>query len=175
MGLSGPPPSSGFDDQTPNSLAYLGLVPSSQESGEADDRKGHITRQGSGCLRWALCQAAWAAVRSNPAVREIYERLLAKNPKKKKISLVGVMRRLAVTMWHRGLEAEVSVKKPVSAPKKAGRGRRRTAAAQLLSPPESTGPARWATCCFLGGGGERGDRQARVRSRYSKEGTNAIV
>ena len=110
--------------------AYLGVVPSSQESGEADDRKGHITRQGSGRVRWVLCQAAWAAVRSNPAIREMYERLLAKNPKKKKISLVGVMRRLAVTMWHRGLEAEVSVKqKPVSAPKKAGRRRRRTAAA----------------------------------------------
>ncbi len=30
--------------------AYLGLTPSSNESGEANDRKGHITRQGS-----ALC------------------------------------------------------------------------------------------------------------------------
>ncbi len=110
--------------------AYLGLVPSSNESGEADDRKGHITRQGSGRVRWVLCQASWAAIRSNPALRDMYDRLLAKNPKKKKISLVGVMRRLVVMMWHRGLEAQVSAKKkPVSASKKAGRGPRRTAAA----------------------------------------------
>jgi transposase len=103
--------------------AYLGLVPSSQESGEADDRKGHITRQGSGRVRYVLCQATWSAVRSNPAIRDLYERLRAKNPKKKKISLVGAMRRLAVIMWHRGLEAQATTQK------KTGRRRRRKAAA----------------------------------------------
>ena len=103
--------------------AYLGLVPSSHESGEADDRKGHITRQGPGRVRGVLCQATWAAIRSNPAILDMYRRLLAKNPKKKKISLVGVMRRLAVMMWHRGLEAQVTTQK------KAGRRGHRTAAA----------------------------------------------
>ena len=110
--------------------AYLGLVPSSRESGEANDRKGHITHQGPGRVRGALCQATWAAVRSNPEIREIYERLVAKNPKKKKISLVGGMRRLAVMMWHRGLEAQTLAKKKSDpAPQKTGRQRRRTAAA----------------------------------------------
>ncbi len=35
--------------------AYLGLTPSSNESGEANDRKGHITRQGSSRVRKVLC------------------------------------------------------------------------------------------------------------------------
>ena len=36
--------------------AYLGLCPSSDESGEAKDRKGRITRQGPARLRKVLCQ-----------------------------------------------------------------------------------------------------------------------
>ena len=64
--------------------AYLGLVPSSDESGETDDRKGHITHHGSPRVRWALCQASWSRVRNHPGEKEVYERLVAKNPKKKK-------------------------------------------------------------------------------------------
>ena len=37
---------------------YIGIVPSSDESGEASDRKGHITHQGSWRLRKGLCQGA---------------------------------------------------------------------------------------------------------------------
>jgi transposase len=39
--------------------SYWGMAPSSYESGEADDRKGHITRQGSPRVSHVLCQAAW--------------------------------------------------------------------------------------------------------------------
>ncbi|MCP4945441.1 MAG: IS110 family transposase, partial [Planctomycetaceae bacterium] len=38
--------------------AYLGLCPSSHESGETKNRKGRITRQGPARLRKMLCQAA---------------------------------------------------------------------------------------------------------------------
>jgi len=86
--------------------AYLGLVPSSNESGQRDDRKGHITRQGSPRVRKALCQATWARVRHNQEEKAIYERIKSKNPKKKKIAVVASMRRLAVRMWHLG-KAEV--------------------------------------------------------------------
>jgi transposase len=85
--------------------AYLGLAPSSNESGEADDRKGHITHQGSARVRKVLCQATWARVRHDPAEKAVYERIKAKNPKKKKIAVVASMRRLAVRMFHRGHEA----------------------------------------------------------------------
>jgi len=52
-----------------------------------------------------LGQAAWASVRLNPGVRRVYNRLVAKNPKKRKIAIVAVMRRLAIHLWHRALEA----------------------------------------------------------------------
>ena len=86
--------------------AYLGLVPSCDESGEADDRKGHITHQGSPRVRKALCQAAWARVRTDPRESLAYGRIAQRNPKHRKIAVVACMRRLAVRMWHRGLEAQ---------------------------------------------------------------------
>jgi transposase len=86
--------------------AYLGLVPSSDESGETDDRKGHITHQGSPRVRKALCQAAWARVRTDAREALVYGRIVGRNPKHKKIAVVACMRRLAVRMWHRGVEAQ---------------------------------------------------------------------
>jgi transposase len=86
--------------------AYLGLVPSSQETGEDCDRKGHITRQGSWRVRKVLCQAAWSRLRSDALTQAVYRRLAARNPKKKKIALVAMMRRLAVRMWHVGRAAQ---------------------------------------------------------------------
>ncbi len=87
--------------------AYLGLVPSINESGQRNDRKGHITHQGSSRVRKVLCQATWARVRYHEQEKTIYERIKAKNPKKKKIAVVASMRRLAVRMWHLG-RAEVN-------------------------------------------------------------------
>lgn len=87
--------------------AYLGLVPSSQESGERDDRKGHITHQGPARVRKALCQASWAIARHDLDERSVYRRIVGKNPKHKKIAVVALMRRLGIKMWHRGLEAQL--------------------------------------------------------------------
>lgn len=86
---------------------FVGLTPTSHESGQQNDRKGHISRQGPPRLRKVLCQASWVHVRHDPHSREAYLRLVAKNPKKKKIALVAVMRRLAVRLWHRMREAEL--------------------------------------------------------------------
>lgn len=80
--------------------AFLGLAPSAFESGEANDRKGRITRQGSARVRHVLCQAAWNCVRGDPHERKLYERIVSKNPKKKKKALVATMRRLSIRMWH---------------------------------------------------------------------------
>lgn len=85
--------------------AYLGLCPTSFESGRTNDRKGHITRQGSARVRRVLCQAAWSHVRHDPREKAAYERIKAKNPKKAKIAVVASMRRLAIRMWHRGRQA----------------------------------------------------------------------
>lgn len=88
---------------------FVGLTPTSHESGEQNDRKGHISRQGPPRLRKVLCQASWVHVGGDAHSREMYQRLVEKNPKKKKIALVAVMRRLAVRLWHRMREAELQV------------------------------------------------------------------
>jgi len=87
--------------------AFLGLAPSSHESGQVDDRKGHITHQGPWRVRRALCQCAWARIRSDAKEKAAYERVVAKNPKHKKIAVVAIMRRLAVQLWHLGREAQI--------------------------------------------------------------------
>lgn len=83
--------------------SYLGLVPTSHESGEAQNRKGHITRMGPGRVRKVLNQAAWALVRQNAEWRGWYERLAYRRGKKK--ALVAVMRRLGIDLWHRARTA----------------------------------------------------------------------
>lgn len=87
--------------------AYLGLCPSSFESGERNDRKGHITRQGPSRVRKVLCQAAWAGVWKDTASRREWERIRRGDPKRGKKAIVAVMRRLAIRMWHIGLSAGV--------------------------------------------------------------------
>ncbi|SRR5258708_24738634 len=86
--------------------SYLGVVPAAYESGEASDRKGHITHQGPDRVRCMLCQCAWNHVRFDEDAKAFYGRIVAKNPKKKKKALVAAMRRLAIRMWHIVLEVE---------------------------------------------------------------------
>ena len=83
--------------------AYLGLIPSSDESGESTDRKGHITHQGPHRVRKALCQAVWSRVRTDEEEKRVYQRIVKKNPKHKKIAVVASMRRLAIRLWHIGV------------------------------------------------------------------------
>jgi len=89
--------------------AYFGLVPSSNETGKRDDRKGHITRQGSRRIRWALCQAEWAAIRSNPQEKARHERVARRNPKRRKVATVAGMRRMGIRLWHRARRAKAAM------------------------------------------------------------------
>lgn len=84
--------------------AYLGLAPCSFESGQANDRKGHITRQGSHRVRKVLCQCVWTQVSHERGEAAAYRRIVERNPKKKKIAVVACMRRLAILMWHKAVE-----------------------------------------------------------------------
>lgn len=86
--------------------AFLGLVPSSDESGESGEHKGHITHQGPWRVRRVLCQAVWARVRTEPQAKAAYEQIVKRNPKHKKIAVVAMMRRLAVLLWHLGRDAQ---------------------------------------------------------------------
>lgn len=89
--------------------AYLGLVPASHESGNQQDHKGHITRQGPSRVRHVLCQATWAMLLHQGSDYPAYERIVARNPKHKKIAVVAAMRRLAVRMWHEARDVQRGV------------------------------------------------------------------
>jgi transposase len=80
--------------------AYLGLVPTTYDSGDTKDHHGRITRQGPARVRRVLCQASWARLRCDTSDAAAYQRIAAKNPKHKKIAVVASMRRLAIRMWH---------------------------------------------------------------------------
>src|SRR5262249_46781205 len=88
---------------------FVGLTPTSYESGQQTDRKGHISRQGPPRLRRILCQASWVHIRHHPDSRRLYQQLVLRNPKKKKIAIVAVMRRLAVRLWHRMRKVELEL------------------------------------------------------------------
>jgi len=89
--------------------AYLGLTPSAYESGENDDHKGHITRQGPSRVRKVLCQAVWSRLRVDEHERKAYDRIVARNPKHRKIAVVARMRTLGVMMWHDALEGQLAM------------------------------------------------------------------
>lgn len=82
---------------------YLGLVPSSDESGEANNRKGHITHLGPARVRKVLHQAAWTLVRHDPRWREWYTAVAARRGPLKAIT--GVARRLGIELWRRAKSA----------------------------------------------------------------------
>jgi transposase len=73
-------------------FSFIGLTPTEHSSGE-NVRQGHITRQGRPLLRKILTQVAWMAIRRDPALREIFTRLMNKTGAKK--AIVGIARRIA--------------------------------------------------------------------------------
>jgi len=83
----------------PASLAnYWGLTPGCRNSGEATDRLGSITKQGSALARFILGQVILHVLRRDAQMRVWYGRI--KRRRGSKIARVAVMRRLATVIWH---------------------------------------------------------------------------
>jgi transposase len=76
--------------------AYVGLVPEEDSSGESR-RLGHISKQGSGLMRFFLVEAAQVTVRSDPEWRSKYFHLAMRRGRK--IAKVAMARRLAVRLY----------------------------------------------------------------------------
>lgn len=85
--------------------AFLGLAPTSDESGEVTDRKGHINRSGAGRVRWVLCQASWVRLQHDKAESAVFERIRKGTKKLTRVAQTACMRRLAVLMWHTAKDA----------------------------------------------------------------------
>ena len=76
--------------------SYLGLVPLEDSSGNRR-RLGHITKQGSGLLRFFLVEAAQVTVRSDRGWRSKFFHLAMRRGRK--IAKVAMARRLAVRLY----------------------------------------------------------------------------
>ena len=86
--------------------AYLGLVPEENSSGESR-RLGHISKQGSGFMRFLLVEAAQVTVRNDRSGAARYFHLAMRRGRK--IAKVAMARRLAVRlywMWRRQWDYE---------------------------------------------------------------------
>jgi transposase len=78
-------------------VGYAGLGAGVHDSGQKHQEKS-ITKEGRKELRWALVQAAWGAVRSDPYWQGQYQRLTkTKHPNK---AIVAIARRLLVSAWY---------------------------------------------------------------------------
>lgn len=83
----------------PGSLAnYWGLTPGCRNSGDATDRLGSITKQGSAMARFILGQMVLHVLRRDASMKAWYLRI--KRRRGSKIARVAVMRRLATILWH---------------------------------------------------------------------------
>jgi transposase len=78
-------------------VGYAGLGASVHSSGETH-RTGKITKTGRREMRWALVEAAWAAVRYAPHWKAEFERLSRRMPENK--AIVAIARKLLVAVWH---------------------------------------------------------------------------
>jgi transposase len=77
-------------------VSYLGLNPSEESSG-GRRRLGAISKQGNTMVRWLLIEAVHHAVRSDPALRQDYQRL--KFRRGHAVAKVAIARKLAVRMY----------------------------------------------------------------------------
>jgi len=78
--------------------SYVGLVPRQYQSG-AMDRSGRISKQGHRALRSLLVEVSWLALRYNPQLRQVYERLCRGTRSRRKIAIVAVARKLLIIAW----------------------------------------------------------------------------
>ena len=77
-------------------FSYIGIVPSTYSSGGRTFH-GRLTKQGNKYLRWALVEAIWPAVRSDPELDAYYQKIKARkgaNPAK-----IATARRLATIIY----------------------------------------------------------------------------
>lgn len=82
----------------PRSLAnYWGLTPGCRNSGEATQRLGAITKEGSALARFVLAQMVLHVLRRDGRLRAWYKEI--RRRRGSKIARVAVMRRLATIIW----------------------------------------------------------------------------
>jgi len=82
---------------------FLGLTPSEYSTGDGPAHRGHIQKCGPRSLRAALVQCAWIAIRTDPGLRAVFDRLTPRTGKKR--AIIAVTRRLALRLRARWRDA----------------------------------------------------------------------
>ena len=77
--------------------AYAGLVPVVRQSGGKKSHDLHITKEGSGLLRWALVESAWRLVSTSPKWSAVFTRLKKRSGSKR--AIVAVARKLLCVLY----------------------------------------------------------------------------
>jgi transposase len=77
--------------------AYAGLVPAVRQSGGKKSKDLHITKEGSGLLRWALVESAWRLVHTSPRWTAFFARLRKRSGSKR--AIVAVARKLLCVLY----------------------------------------------------------------------------
>jgi len=78
--------------------SYIGLTPRQFQSGQMD-RSGRISKQGHRQLRRMLVEVSWLALRYNPPLSAVFDRVCRGSDKRKKIAVVAVARKLLTWAW----------------------------------------------------------------------------
>jgi transposase len=114
--------------ESDDSLAcYSGLTQREYQSSETRRTMG-ITKEGSSDLRWVLIQAAWIAIRFDPALREFYERIEAR--KNARVAICAVAHKLVKAVWH-----ILTEKIPYKAKKPEAKGKPAVARGKAVASP----------------------------------------
>jgi transposase len=79
-------------------VGYLGLDPTSRQSGDQEPRGGRISKRGNAHARSVLVEAAWVAIRTPGPLRAFGERIRARRGGQ--VAAVAVARKIAALAWH---------------------------------------------------------------------------
>lgn len=77
---------------------YWGLTPGCRNSGDNNQRLGHITKAGSSMVRWLLAQVTHKVLRKDADLRAWFKRI--KRRRGAGIARLAVMRKLSTIFWH---------------------------------------------------------------------------
>lgn len=77
-------------------VRYTGLNPKIFESADVQ-RGGRLSKAGPRDVRWVLQQASWTAIREDPAIRKLWQRIAKRSGNKS--AAVAVARNMLIWMW----------------------------------------------------------------------------
>jgi transposase len=92
-------------------VRYVGLNPRTFESADTQ-RGGRLSKAGPPDVRWVLQQASWTAIREDPAIRKLWQRIAKRAGNK--AAAVAVARHMLMWMWTMARANQPFIRKQVA-------------------------------------------------------------